>query len=154
MTTESGDDLRDQSDRTAPDSSVADVLAADRPLACYLADAATITLVRDACSVLGVEVDRHGPYEIPNPGAHRGGVVLLDVPPGQERRFEWCRRLKKHDRSTRIVLLIHEPSRGRVMRGAMSGADVIAGLPIDADDLAARLRDLFRADEDDDDTAA
>lgn len=132
------EDTRDDEDVQGPPDD-----PEERVLACYFGDGEAAGVVREACGRIDVRMQRHGRHEVPNPGAHRHGVVLLDVPAGQERRFEWCRRLKKHDPSIRVILLIHEPTRARVVRGAMSGADAMLGLPVTPDELAARLRELF-----------
>lgn len=132
------EDTRDEESPAAPPGD-----PEERVLACYFGDGEGAGVVREACERIGVRMQRHGRHEVPNPGAHRHGVVLLDVPAGQERRFEWSRRLKKHDPSIRVILLVHEPTRARVMRGAMSGADVMLGFPVTADELAAKLRELF-----------
>ncbi|HEX6812189.1 MAG TPA: hypothetical protein VF384_11240 [Planctomycetota bacterium] len=95
--------------------------------------------LRRSCRRVGFDLRRHGLGEIPNPAAHRNEVVLLDVPPGEDRRFDWCRRIKELSSTTRVVLLIHQPSRQRVVMAFMSQADVILGFPCDETDLSLKL---------------
>lgn len=105
----------------------------------FLASPDLLALVRRSCRRVGLELRRHNRTDIPNPAAHRGEVVLMDVPPGEERRFDWCRRIKEFANDVKVVLLLHRPSRARVVQGFMAEADVILGLPIDEPALSQKL---------------
>lgn len=98
--------------------------------------------LRLSCRRVGLEMRRHGRGEIPNPAAHRKQIVLLDVPPGEERRFDWCHRIKELSESTKVVLLIHHASRARVTQAFLSRADVILGFPCDEQQLSQKLEQL------------
>jgi hypothetical protein len=111
-------------------------------------------VLRLSCRRVGLELRRHGRGEIPNPAAHRNGIVLIDVPPGEERRLEWCRRLKELSDTTKVALLLHHPSRQRVTQAFLSRADIILGFPCDEAQLSAKLQQGMApsdAPDDDDD---
>lgn len=112
-------------------------------LAAFLQQSDTLRLLRRSCRRVGFELRRHGRGEIPNPAAHRNEVVVLDVPPGEERRFDWCRRLKEMSASTKVVLLLHHPSRHRVTQAFLSKADAIIGFPCEELQLSQRLGTLL-----------
>ncbi len=109
----------------------------------YLAGTDMLRLLRRSCRRVGFDMRRHARAEIPNPAAHRGEVVLLDVPPGEERRFDWCRRIKEFGSGTKVVLLLHRPSRARVTQAFLSQADIILGLPIEETQLSNKLNSLL-----------
>ncbi|MGE3173714.1 MAG: hypothetical protein AB7O97_13905 [Planctomycetota bacterium] len=109
----------------------------------YVALPETYRVLRRSCRRVGLDLRKHNRAEIPNPAAHRGEVVLLDVPAGEERRFDWCRRIKDFGVGTRVVLLLHRPSRARVTQAFLSQADLILGLPIEEPQLSAKLSSLL-----------
>lgn len=109
----------------------------------YLASSESLRLLRRSCRRVGLELRVHNRAEIPNPAAHRGEIVLMDVPNGEERRFDWGRRIKNYAGDTKVVLLIHRPSRTRVMQALLSRADVIVGMPIEEPQLSSKLSSLF-----------
>ena len=100
-------------------------------------------MLRRSCRRVGLELKRHGKGEVPNPAAHKNEIVLLDVPPGEDRRFDWCRRLKEIAETTKVVVLIHHPSRQRVTQAFLSKADVILGFPCDEAQLSQKLAHLL-----------
>lgn len=102
--------------------------------------------LRRSCRRVGLELRRHGRGEIPNPAAHRDQVVVLDVPPGEDRRFDWCRRIKDLSESTKVVLLIHHASRARVTQAFLSRADAILGYPCEETQLSEKLDSLVPED--------
>jgi CheY-like chemotaxis protein len=108
-------------------------------LAAFVMQPEVFRTLRLSCRRVGLDMRRHGRGEIPNPAAHRNEIVLMDVPPGEDRRFDWCRRIKELSDSTRVVLLIHHPSRHRVMQAFMSRADAIIGYPCDESQLSQKL---------------
>lgn len=112
-------------------------------LDCFLSDPAVLEVVRRSCRAAGLRMQRHGVAEAPNPAAHKTGIVLLDVPLGQDRRFDWCRRLRQASADVRVILLVHYPSRERVLLGLMAKADVILGWPVEESVLAERLDSLL-----------
>ncbi len=109
----------------------------------YLAAPETVRLLRRSCRRVGLDLRRHNRAEIPNPAAHRGEIVLMDVPLGEERRFDWCKRIKEYGSGTKVVLLLHRPSRARVTQAFLSQADIILGLPIDEAPLSQKLTGLL-----------
>jgi CheY-like chemotaxis protein len=111
-------------------------------LAAFLADGSLLREVHRSCRRVGLELRRHGRREIPNPAAHRGDVVLIDVPVGEERRLDWCQRLKGYDPDIRVMVLLHHPSRSRVLRAFKSRADAIVGCPISEAALSPKLATL------------
>ena len=108
-------------------------------LAAYVTQTEIFRMLRLSGRRVGLEVRRHGRGEIPNPAAHRNEVVVLDVPPGEERRFDWCSRVKELSPTTKVVLLIHHASRPRVTQAFLSRADVILAYPCDEPALSERL---------------
>lgn len=112
-------------------------------LAAFVAQPEVFRTLRRACRRVGLELRRHGRGEIPNPAAHKNEVVLLDVPSGEDRRFDWCRRLKELSDSTKVVVLIHQASRQRVMQAFLARADVILGFPCDEQQLTQKLAGLL-----------
>lgn len=112
-------------------------------LAAYVIQGEVFRTLRRSCRRTGLEMRRHGRGEIPNPAAHRHEVVLLDVPPGEERRFDWCRRIKELSTTTKVVLLIHHASRQRVTQAFLSRADAILGFPCDERQLSQKLDQLI-----------
>jgi len=115
-------------------------------LAAFVLEPDVFRTLRRSCRRVGLDLRRHGRGEIPNPAAHKSEIVLLDVPPGEERRFDWCRRLKEFHAATRIVLLVHHPSRARVTQAFLSRADVILGFPCDEGQLAQKLGSMLPED--------
>jgi hypothetical protein len=114
-------------------------------LAAFVQQADALRLLRRSCRRVGFDLRRHGRGEIPNPAAHRNEVVVLDVPPGEERRFDWCRRIKDMSATTKVVLLLHHPSRARVTQAFLSKADAIIGFPCDEMQLSQKLGTLLPA---------
>ncbi|HZN39504.1 MAG TPA: hypothetical protein VFD82_11920 [Planctomycetota bacterium] len=112
-------------------------------IAAFVLQPEVFSTLRRSCRRIGFDLRRHGRGEIPNPAAHKNEVVLLDVPPGEDRRFDWCRRIKELSSSTRVVLLIHQPSRQRVVMAFMSHADVILGFPCEEADLSLKLGSIL-----------
>ena len=112
-------------------------------IAAFVLQPEVFPTLRRSCRRVGFDLRRHGRGEIPNPAAHKNEVVLLDVPPGEDRRFDWCRRIKELSSSTRVVLLIHQPSRQRVVMAFMAQADVILGFPCEEEDLSLKLGSIL-----------
>lgn len=108
-------------------------------LAAFVMQPEVFRPLRLSCRRVGLDLRRHGRGEIPNPAAHKNEIVLLDVPAGEDRRFDWCRRIKDLSESTRVVLLIHQPSRHRVMQAFMARADAILGFPCGEPELSQKL---------------
>ena len=108
-------------------------------LAAFVMQPEVFRTLRRSCRRVGLELRRHGRGEIPNPAAHRNEIVLMDVPPGEDRRFDWCRRIKELSDSTKVVLLIHHPSRHRVTQAFLSRADAILGYPCEETHLSQKL---------------
>ncbi|MBX3462695.1 MAG: hypothetical protein KF830_05965 [Planctomycetes bacterium] len=114
-------------------------------LAAFVMQPEVLRPLRMSCRRVGLDLRRHGRGEIPNPAAHRNEVVLMDVPAGEDRRFDWCRRIKELSDSTRVVLLVHQPSRHRVMQAFLSRADAILGFPCDEATLSQKLGSILDA---------
>ncbi len=116
-------------------------------LSCYVTDPKIYDIARRACRRAGLEMTRRGKSEVPNPAAHRNELVLLDVPVTEARRFDWCKRLKLNEPSAKVILLIHHPSRTRVVQGYMAKADVLLGWPLGDLDLAEKLTAMLDRQE-------
>lgn len=105
----------------------------------YVSGNEAMRVLRRSCRRTGLEVIKHPPAEIPNPAAHKDDLVLMDAPLNDPKRFDWCRRIKEYEPATKVLLLLHHPSRERVKRAFLAGADVILGLPLDEAQLTLRL---------------
>lgn len=114
-------------------------------LAAFVGDAKTFELLRRSCRRVGLELIQHTRVEVPNPASHRDEIVVIDVPGNEERRIDWCRRVKEFQAAVRIVLLLHRPSRQSVKLAFESKADVILGLPCAEAQLSQRLAALVEA---------
>ena len=108
-------------------------------LAAFVMQPEVFRTLRLSCRRVGLELRRHGRGEIPNPAAHKNEIVLMDVPPGEDKRFDWCKRIKELSPTTRVVLLVHHPSRHRVMQAFMARADAILGFPSEEPQLSQKL---------------
>ncbi len=111
-------------------------------LAAFVTHAEAFRLLRRSGRRVGLGVRRHGRGEVPNPSAHRGEVVVMDVPPGEEKRFHWCSRLKELSPSTKVVLLLHHASRARVTQAFLAKADAIVAYPCAEPELSQKLTPL------------
>lgn len=112
-------------------------------MACYVIDNLLLETIRKSCRRVGLELDRHTVSEVPNPSAHKGDVVLLDIPIGEEKRFEYCKRMKEFGSEIKVAVLIHHPSKKRILQGFMAKADIILGWPVDEGVLSAKLNSLL-----------
>ena len=101
------------------------------------------TMIRDCARRLGLRVRRRAPTDVPEEADNRGEIVVIEIPVGDDSRFDWVARLKKTDRSIPVLLLIHMPSRARVIRAAKSGADAVAAWPSLERDLSAKLESMI-----------
>jgi hypothetical protein len=103
----------------------------------------SLRVLRRSCRRVGLELRKHNRAQIPNPAAHRDEIVLIEVPVGEERRFNWSRRIKDYCTTAKVVLLLHRPSRSRVTRAFLSRADAILGMPVEELDLSSKLSELI-----------
>jgi hypothetical protein len=149
LSNDDGGGRSDPADRAGATRSEEDLLAKipEAPirgtLAAFVLQPDAMRALRLSCRRVGLELRRHGRGEIPNPAAHRNEIVLIDVPPGHERRFDWCRRIKELSETTRVVVLIHHPSRQRVTQAFLSRADAILGFPCEETQLSQKLGQLM-----------
>jgi len=112
-------------------------------LAAFVMQTEVFRVLRRSCRRVGLELRRHGRGEIPNPAAHRGEIVLIDVPATEDRRFDWCRRVKEFGQDTKVILLLHHPSRTMVTQAFVSKADGILGFPCEEPQLSSKLASLL-----------
>ena len=111
-------------------------------MATYLVDPDVMEVVRRSGRRVGLELERHSSSAIPNPAAHRGQFVVMDITVGEERLFVWCKRLAE-DSDIKTILIIHHPSKPRVLQGLAANADAILGWPLLEPDLSDRLAKLL-----------
>jgi len=116
-------------------------------LTTYLADPGVLPELRKSCRRVGLELDQRARGEVPNPAEHREGSILIDVPSGDTRRFDWCHRLKQHSESVRVALVIHHPSRSQVLKAFLAGADAIMAWPISEREMSPKLAALLPPSE-------
>lgn len=126
---------------TAPAEDLESIPAAPirAKLSAFLVDNEVVLTVRKSCRRVGLDLDRRSRTDIPNPAAHRDQLVIIEVPAGEERRFEWCKRLKAFHEGIKVVLLLHHPTRQRVLQGFMAKADALLGIPVAESLLSAKL---------------
>jgi CheY-like chemotaxis protein len=115
-------------------------------LAAYLVDPEVLEVVKKACRRVGLELVRHPSTAIPNPAAHKGELVLMDVPTGEERRFSWCKRLADHPAKVETILIVHHPSRNRIVQAFTANAEAILGWPITEAELSAKITAVLDED--------
>ncbi|MFQ5503364.1 MAG: hypothetical protein ACE5F1_01045 [Planctomycetota bacterium] len=114
-------------------------------LAIYSAHEELLKTLRLCCRRVGLTFDRRPRSEVPNPAKHRDNFVLLEIGRGQGKRFEWCKRLKGS--STRVVIILLQPTPATVALAYKAGADLIMGWPVEERQLSSRLDGLFRTEE-------
>lgn len=112
-------------------------------LAAFLVDNTTTVLLRRGCRRVGLDFDRRPRGDVPNPPALKDSIVLIEIAPNEERRFDWCRRIKTLRPHTKVVLLLAVPSRPHVLQAARVGADVVLGHPVSLQLLMAKLNALL-----------
>lgn len=112
-------------------------------LATFITSPEAAEVVRRCGRRVGLEIEHHANTDIPNPAAHRDGIVLIEIPIGEDRRFVWANRLKTQTDSATVVLLVHEPSRSRVVKGFMTQADVIVAWPSTEKQLSEKVGALL-----------
>ena len=109
----------------------------------FLHDRRSFALVEDCCARLGLSVVRHPVNTAPNPTELDRALVLLEVPSGFDRRFDWCLRFKQAQPRSRIAVLIGQPTRSRVIQAFAARADLVLGWPTEPLEAALRLRRLI-----------
>lgn len=114
-------------------------------LAAFLSAPESFATVRRSCRRAGLELVRYARSDVPNPAALRDQIVLVEIQAGEEKRYDWCKRIKAHDPAIQVVLLIHRPSRQRVLQGFVARADAILGWPLSEGLLTHKLDGLFAA---------
>jgi hypothetical protein len=108
----------------------------------FLLDDPSVEAARRCSQRLGLDLRRHPGHTAPNPSTIRDGIVLIDVPPGFDQRFDWSRRIKDARPGIAVAILVHHPTRSRVLRAFEARADIVLGWPTDPLELAIRLRKL------------
>jgi len=113
-------------------------------LAAYLVKAEAYRTISRSCRREGLGIQRFQRNDIPNPAAHKNEVVLIEIPAGEDRRFDWAKRLKEHPRcDVMVVLLLHAPSRRRVVQGCLAKADAIVAWPCTEPQLSEKIHALL-----------
>lgn len=108
----------------------------------FLDGASTFPAVLAACGRLGVELEGHAATTAPNPSAIRDGIVVLELPPGERQHLEWCARLKQASPEVQVAMLVHQPTRARVLQAFEARADAVIAWPAEPLEIAIRLRNL------------
>ena len=114
-------------------------------LAAFVVDTDAFLAVRKSCRRVGLDLDRRSRNEIPNPAAHRDQIVVIEVHAGEDKRIDWCKRLKAFHDGIKVVLLLHHPTRQRVLQGFMAKADALLGIPVEESLLSAKLGPILEA---------
>ncbi len=111
-------------------------------LATYVQDGNLFKKIRKSCRRIGLELEKRPKTEVPNPSAHRGKIVLIEVGRGELKRFEWCRRLKESG-EIHVAIMLMEATQYTVALAYKAGADVIVGWPVHERRLSAKLASIF-----------
>ncbi|MHC4516298.1 MAG: hypothetical protein ACYTGW_13970 [Planctomycetota bacterium] len=119
-------------------------------MAAYLATRESQRTISRSCRRKGLELQRFSRNDIPNPAAHKQQMVLIEIPVGEDRRFDWAKRLKEHRRhAITVVILLHAPSRRRVVQGCLAKADAIVAWPCAEPQLSEKLGSLLGDNDND-----
>ncbi len=108
-------------------------------LSVYGSQADVLKTLRTACRRVGLVFDKRPKSEVPNPAAHREHVVVLEIGKGQEKRFEWCRRLKATDQNIKVIILLLQPTKMGVVLAYKAQADAILGWPAREKEISKKL---------------
>jgi chemotaxis protein CheY-P-specific phosphatase CheC len=111
-------------------------------LATYVQHGMLFKKVRKSCRRIGLELEKRPKTEVPNPSAHLGKVVLIEIGRGDLKRFDWCRRLKESG-DIQVVIMLMDPTDYHVVLAFKAGADVIMGWPIHERRLSSKMATLF-----------
>ena len=132
----------DEAEEAAIDTEDADDDFEEAPirgtLSIFSSDITILKALRRSCRRVGLTFDRRSRNEIPNPSAHQDQIVLIEIGRGQEKRYEWCRRLKASG-TTQVVLLLHDPTKYGVALGFKAQADLILGWPLKEQMISEKL---------------
>ncbi len=109
----------------------------------YAQEPAVLKALRKCCRRIGLVFDRRPKGEVPNPAAHEGKVVFLELGPGQEKRLEWCLRLKESGRNITVAILLLEPTKRGVVLAFKAMADVILGWPTKERSISGKLAEAL-----------
>ena len=101
--------------------------------------------VRRACRRTGLRFDKRPRNEVPNPAAHDGKIVFLEIDADSGKRFDWCKRLKMATQDIHVVILLVRPNKMMVATAFKAKADCIVGWPIEEELLTAKLDMVFEA---------
>lgn len=100
-----------------------------RRLSALIVGGDTASIVQACAARLGLEFSSRTGSDVSSPAARHGDLVVIEIPVGEDKRFEWARRIKEQFDGIVVVLLIHEPSRARVIQGCMTMADTVVAWP-------------------------
>ncbi|PIE22919.1 MAG: hypothetical protein CSA62_10100 [Planctomycetota bacterium] len=114
-------------------------------LVAYLNDVNIQRTVRRACRRSGLSFNKRPRNEVPNPAAHNGKIVLLEIDADSGKRFDWCKRLKISNQEVHVVILLLRPNKLMVATAFKAKADCIVGWPIEETLLAEKLSLVFEA---------
>ncbi len=114
-------------------------------LAVYGTQPQVLKTLRTACRRVGLVFDKRPKAEVPNPAAHREHVIVLEIGKGQEKRFEWCRRLKASDIDIKVIILLLQPTKMGVVLAYKAQADAILGWPAREKEISKKLTSFMEA---------
>lgn len=101
--------------------------------------------LRTACRRVGLVFDKRPKSEVPNPAAHREHVVVLEIGRGQEKRFDWCRRLKAANENIKVIILLLQPTKLGVVLAYKAQADAILGWPAREKEISSKLASFMES---------
>ena len=116
-------------------------------LCAYVSDVQALRKIRTSCLRVGLKLERRPKAEVPNPAAYSDQYVLIEIPPGQDRRFEWCRRLKELCPGVHVLILLVRATRFAVARAFQANADAVLPSPPSERALSQRLDALMNPPE-------
>ena len=108
-------------------------------LCAYVSDVKALRKIRTSCLRVGLKLERRPKAEVPNPAVYSDQYVLIEIPPDQDRRFDWCRRLKEACPDVHVLVLLSRPTKLRVAKAYKANADAILPSPPSERALSQRL---------------
>jgi chemotaxis protein CheY-P-specific phosphatase CheC len=114
-------------------------------LSFYGNQADVLKTLKTSCRRVGLVFDKRPKAEVPNPAAHREHVIILEIGRGQEKRFDWCRRLKSSDVDLKVIILLLQPTKMGVVLAYKAQADAILGWPAREKEISSKLASFLES---------
>ncbi|HHI78709.1 MAG TPA: hypothetical protein ENK02_01875 [Planctomycetes bacterium] len=114
-------------------------------LSVYATNPEILRTLRTSCRRVGLVFDKRPKAEVPNPAAHRDHIIILEIGKGQEKRFDWCKRLKSADVNLKVAIVLLQPTKMGVVLAYKAQADAILGWPAREKEISKKLASFLDA---------